>query len=248
MKGRILLLVAFLCLLLGMIAVSSPAFVGSAFADTYSAFAPLYTLYKAYANFLFSGAEIVIPSDLDQACPHLQDTLETLQINIITQTDSQRIEQVTRLAHLCQTTDTFCKRYKETISSVVSLEVADLDMLKQAADDGMFVSISDENKELEGLFSSTVDTYSGSAQWRFAVAFSMRTILGQSNLVRLDSSLREILLGPEDTSYALGIVPAVVLPQVEELVGLAGDDLDDAHKEQALALAQAIYDYLMSPH
>jgi len=247
MTDRITLLVL-LCLLPGVIAISSPASVGSTFADTYSAFSPLYALYKSYANFLFSGTEIVVPPNLEQACPHLQDRLKTLQIEIITQTDSQRIEQVTRLAHLHQTTDAFCQTYEDMISSIASLPAVELDAFKQAADDGLFVAISEENKELEGLFSSTLDTYTRREQWKFAVAFSIRTILEQGDLVRLDSSLSEILLGPGDDPYDAGIVPAAVLPQVEELAVLAGVDLDDAHKEQVLALAHAIYDYLMAAH
>jgi len=248
MTRRIFLLVVGLCLLPALSVLSSPASVGSTFADTYSAFAPLYTLYKSYANFLFAGTEIVIPPDLEQACPHLQDRLRTLQLEIITQTDSQRIEQVTRLAHLRQTTDTFCQTYRETISAIASLPAADLDTFKQAADDSLFVAISDENKELEGLFSSTVDTYSGREQWKFAATFSIRTILEQGNLVRLDSSLSEILLGPEDDPYATGIVPATVLPQVKELAALAGIDLDDVWQQRALALAHEVYDYLMRIH
>jgi len=239
MTRRIFLLVVGLCLLPALSVLSSPASVGSTFADTYSAFAPLYTLYKSYANFLFAGTEIVIPPDLEQ---------RTLQLEIITQTDSQRIEQVTRLAHLRQTTDTFCQTYRETISAIASLPAADLDTFKQAADDSLFVAISDENKELEGLFSSTVDTYSGREQWKFAATFSIRTILEQGNLVRLDSSLSEILLGPEDDPYATGIVPATVLPQVKELAALAGIDLDDVWQQRALALAHEVYDYLMRIH
>jgi|AntAceMinimDraft_16_1070373.scaffolds.fasta_scaffold02903_9 hypothetical protein len=245
MTRRILLLVVGLCLLSAVTALSSPASVGSAFADTYSAFAPLYTLYKSYANFLFAGTKIAIPPELEQACTHLQDRLKTLQIEIITQTDSQRIEQVTRLAHLRQTTDTFCQTYRETISAIASLPAADLNMFKQAADDDLFVAVSDENKELEGLFSSIVDTYSGREQWKFAATFSIRTILEQGNLVRLDSSLTEILLGPEDDPYAAGIVPATVLQQVEELAALAGIDLDDVQQQRALSLAHEVYDYLM---
>jgi len=245
MTRRIFFLVVGLCLLPALSVLSSPASVGSTFADTYSAFAPLYTLYKSYANFLFAGTEIVIPPDLKQACAYLQDKLKTLQIEIITQTDSQRIEQVTRLAHLRQTTNTFCQTYREMISAIASLPTADLNMFKQAADDSLFVVISDENKELEGLFSSTLDTYSGREQWKFAATFSIRTILEQGILIRLDSSLREILLGPEDALYAAGIVPATVLPQVEKLAALAGIDLDDVQQQRALSLTHEVYDYLM---
>ncbi len=234
-----------LCLLVSASGLSSPASVGSDFADTYSAFAPLYTLYKSYANFLFAGTKIVIPPDLVGACPQLQDDLSTLQVEIITQTDSQRIEQVTRLAHLRQTTDTSCQTYHDTISVLASLTAVDLDTFKQAADDGLFVAISDESKELEKLFSSTLDTYTGNQQWNFAVAFSMRTILTQKDLVKLDSSLSEILLGPADHPYGAGIVPQAVLPQARELAALAGTDLDNTGRQLALSLAREIYDYTM---
>jgi len=245
MAGKIPLVIMLLCVSIALSAASSPASVGSAFADTYSAFSPLYSLYKSYANFLFSGTKVLIPNDLDKACPQLQRDLNSLQIEIITQTDSQRIEQVTRIAHLRQATDTFCRTYGQTISSIASLTTADIDTLKQAADDGLFAAVSDENKELEGLFSSTLGTYTGTRQWMFAVAFSMRTILEQQDLVRLDSSLGEILLGPEDSPYGEGIIPPEVLPQSRELATLAGIDLDDAKRERALLLAREIYDYLI---
>ncbi|MCD6495086.1 hypothetical protein J7K60_03425 [Candidatus Bipolaricaulota bacterium] len=245
MAEKTSLLTLLLCVLMALGALSSPASVGSAFADAYSAFAPLYALYKSYANFLFSGTEVLVPPDLEQACPSLRGKLSSLQIEIITQTDSQRIEQVTRVAHLRQTTDMFCQTYSHTIVSIASLPEVDLDTLKQAADDGFFVAVSDENKELERLFSSTLDTYAGSEQWRFAVAFSMRTILKQKDLVRLNLSLRDILLGPKDAPYTEGIIPSAVLPQSQELASLAGIDLDDTKRQQALSLAREVYAYLL---
>lgn len=245
MAGKIPLVIVFLCVLIAQSAVSSPASVGSAFADTYSSFSPLYSLYKAYANFLFSGTQVVVPKDLDKACPQLQSDLNSLQIEILTQTDSQRIEQVTRIAHLRQATVTFCRTYGEMISSIASFTTTEIDTLKQAADDGLFAAVSDENKELTGLFSSTLDTYTGTRQWMFAVAFSMRTILEQQDLVKLDSSLREILLGPEDSPYGEGIIPPEVLPQSRELATLAGIDLDRAKRERARVLAREIYDFLV---
>lgn len=243
-----MLLAVVFCLLASASALSSPASVGLDFADSYSAFAPLYTLYKSYANFLFAGTQIVIPPDLGGACSQFRDDLSALQVEIITQTDSQRIEQVTRIAHLRQTTGTFCQRYHDTISVIASLAVADLDTFKQAADGGLFAAISDENKELEGLFSSMLDTYTGSEQWKFAVAFSMRTVLKQRDLVKLDSNLREILLGPKDHPYEAGIVPPAILSQARELAALAGISLDDTERQRAISLTREIYDYLMKLH
>ena len=245
MAGKTLLVVVLLCIVATLGVLSSPASVGAAFADTYSAFAPLYTLYKSYANFLFSGTQIVIPKNLNEACQKLQSHLNSLQMEIITQTDSQRVEQITRIAHLRQKTAMFCRTYSDVIFSIASLATADLDMLKRAADDGLFVAVSDENKELEGLFSSTLDTYVGSEQWKFATAFSMRTLIEQEDLIKLDSSLSEILIGPKDSPYDEGIVPAAVLSQARELALLVGINLDDKERERALALAREIYEYLM---
>lgn len=245
MKKKTTAFAVLLCALLSIVAVATPASVGSIFADSYSAFAPLYTLYKGYANFLFSGSAVVVPTDLDEACPHLQEELGKLQMELITQTDSQRVEQVTRLAHLRQATAVFCQTYSQTIAEIIHPPSGDIDPLGQAADRGLFVAISDENKELEGLFSSTLDTYSGRLQWVFAVSFSMRTILNQKDLSRLDKSLQEILLGPEDAPYAPDIVPGEILLQAQELASLVGRALDGDEVERARHLAREIYDYLM---
>ena len=245
MKRRTLLLSVIILSLLAVAATASPARVGSVFADTYSAFSPLYALYKAYANFLFSGSDVVVPEGLEQACWHLQENLEILQMELITQTDSQRVEQVTRLAHLRQGMSIFCQTYSLTIEMIVHPPAGDTDPLQIAADRGLFAAISDKNKALEGLFSSTLDSYSDHAQWVFAVSFSMRTILNQHALSRLDSSLQEILLGPEDAPYPPGIVPDDLLPEVQQLAGLVGGKLDRDQADLAIALARRIYDHLM---
>ena len=245
MKRRTVLLAVIILFLFAGTATASPARVGSVFADTYSAFSPLYALYKAYANFLFSGFEVVVPEGLEQACSHLQESLETLQMELITQTDSQRVEQVTRLAHLRQGMSIFCQTYSLTIEMIVHPPAGDTDPLQIAADRGLFAAISDKNKALEGLFASTLDSYSDHAKWVFAVSFSMRTILNQHDLSRLDSSLREILLGPDDAPYPPGIVPSDLLLEVQRLAGLVGGKLDRDQADLAIALARRIYDYLM---
>lgn len=244
MNRRTALLAVIITSLLAAAAFPSPARVGSVFADTYYAFSPLYALYKAYANFLFSGTDVIVPEGLEQACSHLQESLETLQMELITQTDSQRVEQVTRLAHLRQSTSIFCQTYSSTIEMIVHPQGGDIDPLQIASDRGLFAAISDENKALEGLFSSTLDSYSSHAQWAFAVSFSMRTIMNQDDLVRLDSSLREILLGPEDSPYPPGVVPDEILPEVQQQAGLVGGKLDQNQADLAIALAREIYDYL----
>ncbi len=245
MGKQVLLMAVIICTLLTITAVSSPASVGSCFADTYLAFAPLYTLYKSYANYLFSGTDLAIPLQVDQSCPRLLDSLEILQIEIITQTDSQRIEQLTRLASFRQTIDAFCQSYDSTISTIASLPQPELSVFKEAADAGFFAAISHENKALEHIFSSMLETYSNRLQWEFAVAFSTRTILKQEQLLKLDVSLYEILLGPKDNPYPPGTVPKNLLPQVKELATLAKEGIDPVQSERVIHLASQIYAWLM---
>ncbi len=245
MSKQVLIIAVIICMLYCMAAVSSPSSVGSLFADSYLAFAPLYALYKSYASYLFSGTEVVVPPNIEQACQDLLDNLGKLQVEIITQTDSQRIEQITSLAHLRQSTAAFCQSYSETICAIASLSVADPSVFEQAADARLFSAISDENSELDNVFSSMLETYSDRKQWEFAVAFSTRTILKQEGPSRLHVSLSEILLGPEDNPHSPGIIPENLLPQTKELAAISQGDIDSAGPERVFDLAQQIYNWLM---
>jgi hypothetical protein len=245
MGKQVIAITIIICLLGFMNGVSSPASVGSAFADSFLAFVPLYSLYKSYANYLFSGTEVLVPQSIELACPDLLDSLDKLQIEIITQTDSQRIKQVTSLARLRRNTAVFCQSYSETIYSIASVSEADTNVFKQAASAGFFSAISNQNKELEAVFSSTLETYTNRKQWEFAVSFSTRTILKQESLSKLDVSLSEILLGPKDAPYPPGIIPEELLPQTRELAALAQEEIDHQVSERVFDLAQQIYDYLM---
>ncbi len=245
MAFRTLTILALVVASLALCALSSPASLGTAFADTYYSFAPLYALYKAYANFLFSGATIVIPERLEQACSRFQAGLETLQMALIVQTDSERVAQVTRVAHLRQTMASFCDTYHETIANIVALPSPDPDALRKAADSGLFASISGANKELEAVFTSTIDGYALKARWEFDAAFSMRTLITQGDFARLDQTLSQILLGPDDAPYEPGIIPQEIVPQVKALASLVGRDLDEADQQRAADLVQEVYEYVM---
>ncbi len=245
MGKQVTIITVIFCMLHCISALSSPASAGSAFADSYLAFAPLYALYKSYASYLFSGTRLAIPPHLEQCCPNLLDSLEKLQVEIITQTDSQRIEQLTSLAHLRQRTVTFCQSYSGTIYDLASVSTADASVFKQAAQAGFFSAISHKNNKLEGIFSSTLETYSKRSQWEFAVAFSTKTILKQEELSRLDVSLSAILIGSKDNPYSPGIVPEDLLPQIRELATLARGDIDSADSEKVFNLARQIYNWLM---
>ncbi len=236
----------FLIASLSFCAVSSPASLGSTFSGTYTSFAPLYALYKTYADYLFSGTPIVIPDGLEQACTLFQMKLETLQMALIVQTDSERVAQVTRVAHLRQTMASFCDTYQGTIAEIASLSAPDMGILQDAADSGLFAAISGANKELEAVFTSTIDGYATKERWAFDVAFSMRTLLSRGDFAKLDRSLSQILLGPDGAQYGPGVIPLGIVSQVNAVASLAGRDLDEAEQQKAAAVTQEIYDYLMN--
>ena len=244
--GKQVLLIAIMILMLQSSAViCSPASVGSLFADTYLGFAPLQLLYESYFNYLFSGTDLTVQPQAAQSCVSLINNLEKLQIEIATQTDSQRVEQLASLAGLRLRTISFCQSYSSTITAISSLSSPELEVFRQAAKDGFFAAISRENEELEHVFSSALETYTNRSRWEFAVAFSTRTTLSQQEIYQLDTSLSEILLGTEDTPYPPGTIPEAIRPQVEELALLSKEGIEPAQSSKVFDLASQIYNWLI---
>lgn len=238
------LLAGILVLAAGIGGLASPASLGSAFADTYTAFAPLYALYSGYAGYLLQGMEVTVPPGLEGACDRFAVHLAALQMAFIVQTDSQRVEEVTSLAHLRENALSFCDQYREAVESIATSEAADLVVLADLAGRGFFSRIQALNGILQEVFSQTLeDLQPGFDHWSFSAAFATRTVLLQEELLRIDPSLEQILLGA-------GSSPSVDLPDeiaeaVRSLASLSGRDLSPEEREEAQRFALQIHAFLV---
>ncbi len=224
--------------------LASPASLGGGFADTYTAFAPLYALYRSYADYLFYGSEVVIPPGIGGACQSLSKTLPSLQAEMIVQTGSA--EALTYIVHLRQSLDPFCSTYSSTIAGLAATSTPDQDLLKEAADKGFFAAVSNMNKLLERAFNSTLDGLPpGDPQWAFATAFVCRTLIDQPRITHIESTLDRILLGSDDTPSPPSDLPEGIMQSLKALSAYAGKDVTPAEVERVKTLAHKIYDFLL---
>jgi len=245
MVHRVAGLALVVCLLGVVLAGASPASLGSAFADSYTAFAPLYAVYRSYADYLFYGSEVAIPPGLNEACENVSDRLVDLHMAFIVQTDSQRVEEVTRLARLRSSVASFCRDYREDIAAIGNLSEPDLDLFTQAADAGMFAAVYELNKQLEGVFTIALESYEGTKDgWAFSVSFAIRALLKQGPIEQVDPTLKEILLGPEEDPFPRKDLPAVILPEIDAFAALVGRNLTADEQGEMISLALAIYTFL----
>jgi hypothetical protein len=239
------LVTGILVLAAGMPGFASPASLGSAFSDAYTAFAPLYTFYSAYAGYLLYGTEVTVPPGLEEACDHLAVDLAALQMAIIVQTDSERVEEVTSLAHLRENAFSFCGQYREAVQSISARQSADLAFLADLATGGFFAEIQALNAALQDVFAGTLGALEpGFPRWSFSAAFATRTLLLQEAIERIDLGLREILLGGEWPSARVDL-PSEILEAVQALASLSGRILSAEEQAQARGAALQIYAFLM---
>ncbi len=224
--------------------LASPAALGGGFADVYTAFAPLYSFYRSYADYLFYGSEVVIPSGIEGVCQSLSATISSLQMEMIVQTESA--EALSYIVHLRQNLGPFCSTYSSTLDALAAMSTPDPDFLKKAADKGFFASISDMNKLLERAFNDTLDGLPpGDPQWTFAAAFVCRTLIDQSRITHIESTLKRILLGSDETPSPPTDLPDEIVQSLEELSAYAGKDIAPADVGRVRALAHTIYEFLL---
>jgi hypothetical protein len=242
--GRFRLL--FLLLLLffvGFELLASPTVAGSVFADTYTAFAPLYRLYNEYANYTLTGAAINIPPYVGTACDELSAQFVLLEDSL--QTDSQEVEQITCISRLRTRLYSFCDRYQRLIAEIASLEPVDPFLLVAAADQGLFVEINELKTLFERLFSITMQGLEGDSHWCFNAAFVTRTLLNQSLLERIDERLEQILLGGEGGPVPPKWLPAEIERAIDSLVSLCGKELSSGDRQRTISLAREIHTFLL---
>jgi len=247
---KISLIVIVVILVVGLLSYGELAHVaaglGSRFADAYTAFAPLYTLYRAYAEYLFQGGEIEVPHRLSTACDQFAEELAFLHVALVSQTSSSIAEAMPFLIHLRSDTAAFCALYQGTLGVIAGSPQGDPPSLKQASEVGMFAAVSALNEGLESVFSAALDGFSdGEDAWAFAVTFAVRTLLGQEELERIGSNLKEIFYGSEDVAVPPVEVPALIGDAMARLVEHSGYPLSSEDSERVVDDARTVYDYLI---
>lgn len=236
-----------ICLFVAVAVAASPASLGSAFADSFTALAPLYTLHRAYSDHLFHGLAVEIPPGLSEVCADLFAGLADLHLEFIVQTDVQRTEEVTLLAHLRMSVAAFCRDYQEEIAAIAALQEPDIPLLDRAAEAGMFAAIFRLNRRMEEVFTRTLEGFGEpEAGWEFSAAFVIRTLIHQKPIERIDPTLKEILLGPEEEPFLREGLPPAIRAEIDALVALAGRDLTSEEQGKAATLTQEIHDFLLS--
>lgn len=248
--------------------IASPAHVGSAFADAYSAFAPLYTLYRSYAEYLFRGSAVVVPPGLESACQSCSTRLDSLQMTFIVQTDSPYTEEVGYVVRLRERVTSFCENYREPITAIASAESIDLSFLAQADEDDLFASISDLNTLFDKTLNLTIENLEeASDRWMFNTAFATRTLMNQEKIERIHFSLELTLLTsslPEHRSKEImealqffsvlndrelpappENLPEEIMKALQSLAALTGRELSPQERAQAGTLARSIHAFLV---
>lgn len=225
----------------------SPASLGSQFADAYAAFAPLYAVYRAYAEYLFSGTAVEVPGGLVDSCERFSYELARFHVDYVLQTGSATVAGLGYVIRLRAESSAFCGTYEETIGSVASSRGGDEEVLEAASDEGFFAEIKGLNDLMEAALDEIlVGMGEGVERWAFAVTFSIRTVLNQPEIVRIDPNLREILYADPEGKAPPFQVPAEIGTAMERLLDLAGRTLTEEEGRAAAQSAGTIYEYFIA--
>jgi len=233
------------CLTWAASAMPAHVALGFRFADTYSAYAPLFALYRSYADHLFEGTDVSVPPEIGDACQSFAQELGALYIDLVVQTPPATAETMMRLVHLRGDLAGFCADYGETLEAIAATDPVDLDLLRQASRDRLFATIRALNERLEAVFATAVEGIGeGIERWWFAVAFSMRSILRRGDPERIDSNIAEILYGEADGAGPPIEVPPRVSDAMAGLIDRSGRTLLPDEVEAVVEWASVIADFI----
>lgn len=220
--------------------------LGSRFADVYEAGGPLVALHHAYADSLFIGTEVHVPTDLESACEAFARALAVLHLELVVQTESAEMEWLTDLVRLRADVDSFCATYQPMLERIAASEPPVRDVLQEASEARLFASIGEWDMTLEGVLSRALDAMGdGAERWSFAVAFSVRTLLHQETIDRIDEGLGEILFGTDEATGPPVPVPPAVAEAIAALAALCGRSVGATEVQEAICLAECIHRYLV---
>ena len=222
--------------------LSAPVPIATAFADAYSAFAPIYALHEGYAEYLFAGNGTSVPSGLAGACEAFAVGLAHLHLVFLDQTGSVVVALPRGVVRLRAEADAFCVSWGETLAEIASSETLDLRLAEEASEGGLFAGIYVLNGLLESTFSETFEAIDGDERrWRFSVAFAARVLVDRESILRVNENLDEILYGAPGRTEPPFPVAAGVAEAMAELVALSGRDLTAEEAERARALAAQVH-------
>jgi hypothetical protein len=225
----------------------SPALLGSQFADAYAAFASLYVLHRSYGEYLFNGTAVEIPEDLSDSCERFCYELALFHADYVIQTESAAAGGLAYLVRLRVESTSFCDVYDESIRAIAELNEVDYDVLNVASDAGLFAEIKQMNDLMEvALDEILAGMGEGIERWTFAATFSIRTLLNQAEVKRINTNLREILYADPEGTASPFAVPVEIAAAMERLIGLSGRDLSEAEVDDAIQSAALIYEYLVA--
>ena len=220
--------------------------LGVRFADTYSAFAPLYLFHRSYADHLFLGTDVEIPMHLVESCQSFSFHLGMLQIEMVEQTASTTAQALDLVVALRIVLSAYCARHAPVLTDIAAMSVVDSAMLGGASEAGLFAGIQALSDELESVLDAVLLSLDGDeARWRFAVSFSMRGLMNQETIERIDANLREILSGSETAEGPPVEVPPDVEMAMAALVESSGEDLEPEEAIEAAGHAAIVLAFLL---
>jgi hypothetical protein len=220
--------------------------LGARFADAYTVFAPLFLFHRSYADHLFLGTGVEIPIHLVESCQSFSYQLALLQIDLIEQTAPQMPETMNFVLRLRMEQAAYCDRHVSTLERIATVPEADRAMLEAASNSGLFAGILTLSDLLELALDAALTELEGDlGPWRFAVAFSMRGVLNQQPVERIDVNLSEILYGAEEATGPPLHVPDTVADAMAGLIELSGRGLTDEEAALAVGHARIVYRFII---
>lgn len=222
------------------------AVLASALADAYTAFAPLVTLYRSYADALFAGADVAVPIGAASAAMHFSVALEKAARESASQSPSRVSSASERLVQLGQSAVAFDDQHREALAALGEAERLPLRAADQLAADGLFRDIRFLHVGFEEALQAAIDGIGDDRErWSFAVAFAMRVLLLDRDATGVPSDLRTILYGRDDVDKPPFPVPDDVAAAMAELLAHSAGELDDVQQAAARASAERIHAYVL---
>ena len=237
--------VAAICLL-AITCAATPAQLGARFAEVYTPFSPMVPLYASYSDHLFFGTPVEASESLGTACERFAYELAVFHVEYVNQTESATATGLAFLTRLRVESATFCDRYGEWLRALAESDPVDDDLVGAAGEEGLFSEI----KRMNEFIAETLDEIlaglgDGFERWSFGVAFSVRALLLQAQIDRLDENTREILYGDPEGTEAPFDVPPRVAEAMARMVDLGGRELSAEEVDEAYGSATVIYEHFV---
>lgn len=219
-----------------------PAWYGSAWAETFHAFAPLGVLYGRYVEYTFQGTELRVPEGVDIACERTGWFLSEIQISLLTQTAPRVTPARTEVVQMRADLASFCGFHEEVLTALRQAGTPARELLRDAAAQGLFSGIRHLQERLQHVLERAIDALESEQEtYFFGVAFALHTLRLQLGWNLLSSDLRAILHGSLDAQEPPGFLPDRVQAMVEDLVSWVDVPLDVETKPTLDRLVEQVY-------